>query len=129
MLGRDIFMGGFTKVFDAVAKSETLRTAMRVLTGGGTLSVVGIGDEVTLDLTPLWLKLQTIKGVYGYGFHEIDGKSRHTYDLALDLVREGKVNLAEMITHCFRLDQYETMIGVNGNKAAHRAMKTAVSFR
>jgi (R,R)-butanediol dehydrogenase/meso-butanediol dehydrogenase/diacetyl reductase len=83
---------------------------------------------VKLDLTPLWLKLQTIKGVYGYVFHEIDGKSRHAYDLALDLVREGKVNLAEMITHRFRLDQYEAMIEVNRNKAAHRAMKTAVSF-
>jgi (R,R)-butanediol dehydrogenase/meso-butanediol dehydrogenase/diacetyl reductase len=128
MLGRDIFMGGFTKVFDVVAKSETLRTAMRVLTGGGMLSVVGIGDEVKLDLTPLWLKLQTIKGVYGYGFHEIDGKSRHAYDLALDLVREGKVNLAGMITHRFRLDQYEAMIEMNRNKASHRAMKTAVSF-
>jgi len=128
MLGQDLFMGGFTKVFDAVATSETLRTAMRVLSGGGILSIVGIGDEVKLDLTPLWLKLQTIKGVYSYGFHEIDGKRRHAYDLALDLVREGKVNLAEMITHRFRLDQYEAMIEVNRNKAAHRAVKTAVSF-
>jgi (R,R)-butanediol dehydrogenase / meso-butanediol dehydrogenase / diacetyl reductase len=120
--------GGFTKVFDAVATSETLRTAMRVLSGGGILSILGIGDEVKQDLTLLWLKLQTIKGVYNYGFHVIDGKRRYAYDLALDLVREGKVKLAEMITHRFRLDQYEAMIEVNRNKAAHRAVKTAVSF-
>jgi threonine dehydrogenase-like Zn-dependent dehydrogenase len=128
MLGQDLFMGGFTKVFDAVATSETLRTAMRVLSGGGTLSVVGIGDEVKLDLTPLWLKLQTIKGVYSYGYHKIDGKRRHAYDLVLDLVREGKVHLAEMITHRFPLAEYGKMIEVNRNKAVHRAIKTAVSF-
>jgi len=33
-----------------------------------------------------------------------------------------------MITHRFRLDQYEAMIEVNRNKAAHRAVKTVVSF-
>ncbi|MBU2055965.1 MAG: zinc-binding dehydrogenase, partial [Proteobacteria bacterium] len=101
MLGQEILMGGFTKVFDVVAKTGTLRAAMRVMAGGGVLSVVGIGDEVKLDLTPLWLKLQTIRGVYSYGWHAIDGERRHAYDLALGLVREGKVRLDGMITHRF----------------------------
>ena len=128
MLGREIFMGGFTKVFDVVGKSETLRTAMRIMAGGGCLSVVGIGDEVKLDLTPLWLKLQTIRGVYGYGYHTIAGERLHAYDLALRLVREGKVHLDTMITHRFTLEQYGEMIAVNRNKAFHRAVKTVVSF-
>lgn len=128
MLGQEILMGGFTKVFDVVAKTGTLRAAMRIMAAGGVLSVVGIGDEVKLDLTPLWLKLQTIKGVYSYGRHEIDGEWRHTYDLALDLVREGKVRLDGMITHRFGLEQYREMIEVNRNKALHRAVKTVVSF-
>lgn len=73
---------GSTTAFRNTARSPSAR---------GVLSVVGIGDEVKLDLTPLWLKLQTIKGVYSYGWHSIDGERRHTYDLVLDLVREGKV--------------------------------------
>ncbi|MCL5808760.1 MAG: alcohol dehydrogenase catalytic domain-containing protein [Deltaproteobacteria bacterium] len=128
MLGREIFMGGFTKVFDVVGKTETLRTAMRIMAGGGCLSVVGIGDEVRLDLTPLWLKLQTIRGVYGYGYHTIAGERLHAYDLALRLVREGKVRLDAMITHRFPLEQYREMIAVNRNKTFHRAVKTVVSF-
>ena len=128
MLGQEILMGGFTKIFDVVAKTGTLRAAMRVMAAGGVLSVVGIGDEAKLDLTPLWLKLQTIRGVYSYGRHDIDGERRHAYDLALDLVREGKVRLEGMITHRFRLEQYPEMIEVNRNKARHRAVKTIVSF-
>jgi threonine dehydrogenase-like Zn-dependent dehydrogenase len=128
MIGQAIFMGGFTKVFDVVAKAETLRSAMRVMAAGGVLSVVGIGDEVKLDLTPLWLKLQTIRGVYSYGYHLIDGERLHAYDLALRLVQEGKVRLDDMVTHRFRLEEYGKMIEVNRNKTVHRAIKTAVSF-
>lgn len=89
---------------------------------------MGIGDEAKLDLTPLWLKLQTIKGVYSYGYHKLDGERLHAYDLALRLVREGKVRLGGMITHRFCLEQYPEMIEANRKKALHRAVKTVVSF-
>jgi len=128
MLGKEIFMGGFTKVFDVVGKTQTLRTAMRAMAAGGCLSVVGIGDEVRLDLTPLWLKLQTIRGVYGYGYHTIAGERLHAFDLALRLAREKKVRLEAMVTHRFGLEQYKEMIAVNRSKALHRAVKTVVSF-
>ena len=67
-------------------------------------------------------------GVYSYGYHLIDGERLRAYDLALRLVREGKVHLDEMITRRFRLEEYGKMIEVNRNKAVNRAVKTAVSF-
>jgi (R,R)-butanediol dehydrogenase / meso-butanediol dehydrogenase / diacetyl reductase len=128
LLGKDILMGGFTKIFDCVGHTQTLRAAMRALGGGGTLSVVGIGDEVKLDLTPLWLKLQTIKGVYAHGVNEIEGRREHVFQTAIRFTDEGRVNLKDMITHTFPLEKYQEMIEVNRNKGAHRAVKTAISF-
>jgi len=128
MMGENILMGGFTKVFDTVGNSSTLNIAMRALVTGGILSVVGISDILKIDPTPLWLKLQTIKGVYGSGYITIDGKRMHVFDLAISLVKEAKVNLDDMVTHKFRLDEYKDMIEVNMNKSTNKAIKTMVSF-
>jgi len=128
MLGQDILMGGFARIFDAVGSSKTLNSAMRSLAAGGTLSIVGIGHDVKLDLTPLWLKLQTIQGVFSSSYVTVDGEKKHAYDVALDLVREKKVNLEEMVTHTFPIDQFEDMIEVNMAKGHHQAVKTVMTF-
>jgi threonine dehydrogenase-like Zn-dependent dehydrogenase len=128
LLGKNILMGGFTKIFDCVGHTDTLRAAMRAMAGGGTLSIVGIGDEVKLDLTPLWLKLQTIKGVYAHGVNLVDGRREHVFETALRFAAAGRVHLHEMVTHTFPLTRYQDMIEVNMRKSANRAVKTAVSF-
>jgi (R,R)-butanediol dehydrogenase / meso-butanediol dehydrogenase / diacetyl reductase len=128
LLGKNILMGGFTKIFDCVGHTDTLRTAMRVMAGGGTLSVVGIGDEVKLDLTPLWLKLQTIKGAYAQGFNLVDGQREHVFETAIRFADAGKVNLHDMVTHKYPLERYQEMIEVNMRKSANRAVKTVVIF-
>jgi (R,R)-butanediol dehydrogenase/meso-butanediol dehydrogenase/diacetyl reductase len=128
MLGDRILMGGFSKVFDTVASTATIAAAMRALRTGGTLSMVGITKDPVTDLTPLWLKLQTIKGVYCYGFVDIRGERRHVFDIAIDLVKQKKVAVEHMVTHTFAIDDYRQMIAVNLDKRGHEAIKTAVSF-
>ena len=128
MLGPDIIMGGFSKVFDVVASSATLNSSIRVLRTGGVLSVVGIGKDARLDLTPLWLKLQTIRGMYTYGYNDLGGQSRHAFDIAIDLVRRRRIDLASLVTHRFALEDYRRMIEVNLNKATYKAVKTIVTF-
>ena len=128
LMGQDILMGGFHRIYDTVATSATLNTSLRCLAGLGTLSVVGIGHDVKLDLTPLWLKLQNIKGVYGCGYMEYQGRRRHMFEVAIDLARQGRVRLEEMVTHRFALKDFEKMIETNLNKGRHQAVKTVVAF-
>ncbi|MCD6585287.1 MAG: alcohol dehydrogenase catalytic domain-containing protein [Desulfobacteraceae bacterium] len=128
MIGMEIAMGGFDRIFDTVAAKSTLNLSMRLLAGMGTLSIVGIGGDVKLDLTPLWLKLQTIKGVYGYGYSELNGKKQHVFEIALDLMQQGKIRAENLVTHKFAIEDYEQMIEVNLNKGQHKALKTVVSF-
>ena len=128
LLGEKMLMGGFTKIFDTVASTQTLNADMRALRTGGVLSVVGIGKEVKIDLTPLWLKLQTIKGVYCFGYTDLRGKKEHVFEIAIDLVKQKKVSLEPMVTHTFTLEHYREMIEVNMHKGKYKAVKTMISF-
>ena len=128
MMGPDILMGGFARIYDTVGSPTTLNMAMRCLAAGGTLSQVGIWHDVKLDLTPLWLKQQTLKGVYGCGYADYKGKRRHLFEIALDMVDQAKITLDGMVTHVFSLDSFDKMIEANLAKEKHRAIKTAVSF-
>jgi threonine dehydrogenase-like Zn-dependent dehydrogenase len=128
LLGQRVVMGGFDKVYDTVGHADTLNTALRVTATNGTLSVIGIGKEVKLDLTTLWLKLQTVKGCYGYRYNNIAGVRKHTFEMAIDLISSKKIQVEDMLTHKFPLEKYRELIEVNVKKDANRAMKTAVSF-
>lgn len=126
--GKNILMGGFDRIFDTVGSSDTLNASLRCLAAGGTLSIVGIGDAVKLDLTPFWLKNQKAVGVLAYGHHEYSGKRRHVYEIAVDLLSKNKVELGDLVTHSFALSEYKEMIAVNLAKGRHRAMKTVIAF-
>ena len=128
VMGQDICMGGFTKIFDCVGNSATINVAMRCLASRGNLSVVGIGDDVKLDLTPLWLKLQNIKGVFAYGYNMVNGKGEHAFATAMNLALENSEFLESMITHTFSLGQYKDLIQTNLDKGKTRAVKTMFAF-
>jgi (R,R)-butanediol dehydrogenase / meso-butanediol dehydrogenase / diacetyl reductase len=128
MLGERIVQGGFNKVFDTVGHSPTLQTSLNVTAGGGTISLVGIGNKVTIDPTPLWLKLQTIKGCYGYGYNVTENGRKHAFEIALDLINKKKVHVEDMLTHIFAIDQYKELIQVNMDKGRRGAIKTAIRF-
>ncbi|PKN16811.1 MAG: alcohol dehydrogenase, partial [Deltaproteobacteria bacterium HGW-Deltaproteobacteria-6] len=120
--------GGYDKVFDTVGSAETLNMALRVTATGGVLSIIGIGKEVKLDLTPLWLKLQTVKGCYGYRYNNIAGVRKHTFEISLEMISTGKVQVDDMLTHKLPLEKYREMIDIHLNKEANRAMKIAFQF-
>lgn len=128
MLGERIVQGGFEKVFDTVGHSPTLQTALIVTATGGTVSLVGIGNKVTIDPTPLWLKLQTVKGCYAYGYNDMGNGPVHTFDIALDLMDRKAVHVEDMLTHTFAIGRYKELIEVNMSKARSRAIKTAIRF-
>jgi threonine dehydrogenase-like Zn-dependent dehydrogenase len=128
LLGERVLMGGYDKVFDTVGSAETLNTALRVTATGGVLSVIGIGKEVKLDLTPLWLKLQTVRGCYGYRYNNIAGVRKHTFEISLEMISAGKIRVDDMLTHKLPLEKYREMIDIHLNKDANRAMKIAFKF-
>lgn len=128
VLGEPIVMGGFQRIYDTVGHADTLNRSLRALAGKGTLSVLGIGPDMKLDLTPLWLKLQTIRGCYGYRLNDTPTGRRQAFEIALEMIARKKVHVDDMLTHTFPIENYREMIDVNLCKSTHGAMKTAVRF-
>jgi len=128
MLGERIVQGGFDRVFDTVGHSPTVQKALIVTKGDGTMSLVGIGNKITFDPTPVWLKLLTVKGCYGYGYHETDSGPKHAFDIAIELLDRKKVHVEDMLTHTFPIENYKELIDTNMNKTRHQALKTAIRF-
>jgi (R,R)-butanediol dehydrogenase / meso-butanediol dehydrogenase / diacetyl reductase len=128
LIGRPVLQGGFDRVFDTVGHTPTLRDSLNATAAIGTVSLVGIGKSLSFDPTPLWLKLQTLKGVYAYGYHGTGKDRKHVFEIALDLMKKKKVAVEDMLTHTFPIGEYRAMIEMNLGKGKHRAIKTAIAF-
>ena len=59
---------------------------------------------------------------------KVNGEQKHAYEVALDFVKEKKVNLEDMVTHEFPIERFDEMIEVNMAKGRHQAVKTMVTF-
>ncbi len=129
LIGERIVMGGFERIYDTVGHEDTLKLSLRILAADGTLSVIGIGKNVRLDLTPLWLKLQTVKGCYGYRYNRLkSGGTKQAFETALELIAKKKVRVDDMLTHTFPIEDYREMIDMNLNKSNYMAIKTAIKL-
>ena len=125
LLAQEICMGGFDQVFDTVGSTKTINSSLRLLGGEGTYVLIGIQIPLVVDWTPVWMKGLTIIGNLGYGMGDYQGKRMYTFDIAMDLVDKGKIDMTSLVTHKFSLEEYKKAIEVNLNKVAHDAIKTA----
>lgn len=124
LLEKQLCMGGFDCVFDCVGSTRTIYESLRVAANGGRVALIGINTPKRVDWTPVWLKGLTIVGCHAEGVDEHEGRTRTTFELAIDLVLAGRVDLADLITHRFLLDEYRKAIEVNMHKARYGAIKT-----
>ena len=75
-------------------------TALKSVERGGTVLFFAVphpGDEVSMDFTPFWRNDITIKTCYGAAPED----NRE----ALELLRSGRVDIIDMITHRFGLEE------------------------
>jgi threonine dehydrogenase-like Zn-dependent dehydrogenase len=120
---RPILVGGVDRVFDAVGTTRTVEASLRVLANGGEYNLLGIGAPRGLDWTPVWLKELTLRGIYGAQEEQIGGGRKHDFDLAMELYSAHNVDISHMVTHRFRLDQWQEALKTSSEKGKSRAIK------
>jgi threonine dehydrogenase-like Zn-dependent dehydrogenase len=124
LLGPATMMRGFDRVYDCLSKSDSVTMALRAVRTGGVVSLIGLSSEVKFDPTMIWVKMVTLKGSLYYGFHDWEGKKKHVFEIAIDLIAKKSLKLQDMVTHKFRLDEYKKMMDVNIHKGKFKAVKT-----
>lgn len=108
---RGLSDGGVQVAFEAVGKAATQEQALNALATGGRLVLVGYSPE-TLPLNAGRVMFREIEVVGSLGCRPVD------YPRAIDLVRQGKVRLLDLVTHRFPLDRLgEALDTLRGGEA------------
>lgn len=106
-LGNMTMLGGFDLIYDCVGHSDTINDSLRWLRARG--DYVMIGNQLfpaTFDQTPIWQQEINITGINAHGNEVYQGRSISTFELAIDMIRKGMINLDGFVTHRFPLDDY-----------------------
>jgi threonine dehydrogenase-like Zn-dependent dehydrogenase len=108
MFGNRMIMGGFDVIFDCVGTSQTFHDSLRWLKARGTYVKIGHHIRpVAFDETPIWWQELQIIGINAHGMEQFEGKKISTFELVIDLIRQGRYSMDGFITHRFKLDQYK----------------------
>ena len=100
---RSITGGGADIAFEAVGKASTQQAALDCLRTGGRLVLVGYSPD-TMHLNAGRVMFRELEVIGSLGCRPVD------YPRAIELVRQGKVRLTELVTHRFDLDHlYEAL--------------------
>jgi threonine dehydrogenase-like Zn-dependent dehydrogenase len=108
-LGKPVVLGGAEKVFECVGAAGTMEDAVRLCAPGGEVALLGMpGQKSTLDLTALWKDEVRLSGTYAYGHEHHGGKDTSSFDLAMWLA--GEIRLERLVGPSFRLSEYRDAI-------------------
>ncbi|MBM4446991.1 MAG: zinc-binding dehydrogenase [Chloroflexi bacterium] len=119
-----ILLGGFDIIYDAVGNDRTIQNALRLVTGKGTVVILGINFQPgKIDYTPIWHQEIKVTGINCHAT-EYDGKT--SFDIAAKLLGTKKINTKEMITHRFPLERYREAIDTFLSKEKTKAIKIVI---
>ena len=97
-----------------------------LLKAHGTLVKAGVHGPTSWEWTPLYFKEISWVGSNTFGLEEVDGVCRHGIDHYLDLASSGRVDLSEMLTHKFALDDWRAAFTALATQEDSGAMKNHV---
>ncbi len=116
-LGNTTLLGGMDLVYDCVGYSGTIHDSVRWLRAGGDYVMIGNQlSPVRFDQTPVWNQELSLIGVNAHGFENHQGRRVSSFGLAMEMVRDGRINLDGFITHRFSLAEYREAFKVARQK-------------
>lgn len=117
-LNRGMVLGGFEVIYDCVGSERTLFDALRWARAGGAVVLIGIELGVfEIDLNPVWYQEVDLIGSNTFGVERWQGREVHTFDLVIEMLQEGVLQIDGLISHRFPLSQYKRAIDTAQDKS------------
>jgi threonine dehydrogenase-like Zn-dependent dehydrogenase len=127
-IGKPVVMGGADRVFECVGSAGTMEDAVRLARPGGEVTLVGMPSARNcLDLTALWFKEVNLAGSYGYGVEDYEGEKIRSFELALRITPE--VRLETMVGPRFALRRYREAIAAARSSGRNGHVKVVFDLR
>lgn len=124
-LNKGIVLDGFDVVYDCVGNDESLTNSLRWTRAGGTVVIIGLhmSPMKNIDLTLVWYSHIDLIGSYMHGHSAWNGQRKHDYERVIEFYRQGKFDIAGLVTHRFPLKDYKEAIRVAANKGSEKTIK------
>jgi threonine dehydrogenase-like Zn-dependent dehydrogenase len=120
--------GGADIVFDCLGNQDSIAEALRIVKPRGQVTLLGMPNNVQLNLTTLWHREVHLAGMYGYGTDTLpDGTKKRTFAIALDLVEQMK--LGRLVSAVYPLRDYRTALEHAANSGRRGSIKIAFDLR
>ncbi|MBQ30469.1 MAG: zinc-binding dehydrogenase [Actinomycetota bacterium] len=117
---------GVDVTIDAVGSSSSLTDAIGFTRPRGRVVLLGMPNQVDMNLTALWHRETELVGAYCYGTEHGHG-DRHTFELAADMV--GDLDLGQLVSEVFPLAEYQTAIEHAAQAGPRGLIKIAFDLR
>lgn len=131
LLGKLVVEGGVDRVYDCVGSSRSIDDAIRLTRSGGkVIQVASPGMAKGVDWTAIFAKELTV--LAARQFNDVEpyhGKTWRAFDLAIDLMTKGKLDLGWMISHKYPLQDYKCALSDLAQKGSQGIIKAAFEFR
>ncbi len=129
-MGKPVLVGGADIVYECVGTDSSVDDALRLTRSGGDVILVGlVGTPSKVDWTPIWLNEINLAGAFWASTETLAGRRQRTFQLAIDLVAQGKVNLSSLLTHRFRLQDYRKALAAVQAKGQSGVVKAVFDHR
>jgi len=116
-------------VYDTVGSPETTEVAIRILRERGTLVQLGVSSPGRFEWTPWYFKELRLVGSNAFGMETFEDRHLHAYDHFFSLLLDGRIDLAGMLTHRFRLEEWRDAFRCLVEQGTTGAVKVAFDFR
>jgi threonine dehydrogenase-like Zn-dependent dehydrogenase len=126
--GRPVVMGGVAVVYDCVGSADTIETSLRLTGERGRVVIIGASTPRRFEWTPVWFREIALVGSMGGGAEHFRGRRLHTYELFIELLNQGRIDVKPLITHKYPLSQYKDAFHTCVNKQAAKSVKVLFDF-
>ena len=117
---------GVDVTIDAVGSSSSLTDAIGFTRPRGRVVLLGMPNQVDMNLTALWHRETELVGSYCYGT-ELGHGDRHTFDLAAEMASD--LDLGQLVSELFPLAEYRTAIEHASQAGPRGLIKVAFDLR
>jgi len=127
--GKPWLLRGVDVIYDTIGSPESFEIGVRVARPRATIVVTGVDQPERFEWTPLYFKEIALVGSNAFGVEDFEGRSWHAMEIYLQLLAQKRLDTARLITHRFRLDQYQDAFVVGRQKQKNRAVKVVFDFQ
>ncbi len=124
MMGSRMMLGGYDVIHDTVGSGTTFQDSLRWVKGQGGIVLSGVQLAASkIDFAPIWHQEIRVTGINCHGQEHIGEIPRTSFDWAVELIRNGKVQTAPLISHRFPLTELRRAVETMKRKGAEPTFK------